>query len=97
MKLARHSNIVFATLTPQQADQLKALGYVVQGGKSVKADVLDVAPPIPVAAVPTYTPEQLIYTAGLEDLRAMMSPLLYGEGFNLAILDTGIRETHDKI
>lgn len=95
VKFARHSGIVFATLTPQQADQLKALGYVVQGGKSVKADVLDVAPPIPVAAVPTYSVQELAWAIGLEELRILTDPPLYGEGFNIAILDTGIRESHD--
>jgi serine protease AprX len=33
----------------------------------------------------------------LEDLRGISKPPLYGEGFNLAIVDSGIRETHEKI
>jgi serine protease AprX len=56
-----------------------------------------VAPPTPIAAAPTYTPEQLITAAGIDAVRALTEPPLYGEGFNLAIVDTGIRETHEKI
>ena len=95
VKAMRHSGIVFATLTEAQAKQLTSLGYKVQSEKVVKADT--VAPPIPIEAAPTYSPAQFFYIARLEELRGITDPPLYGEGFNLAILDTGIRETHDQI
>jgi serine protease AprX len=54
-------------------------------------------PPTPVVGAPTYSPELLVWAAGYEELRALTRPPLYGEGFNLAIVDTGIRETHEKV
>ncbi|KKK45224.1 hypothetical protein LCGC14_3165820, partial [marine sediment metagenome] len=95
VKAMRHSGIVFATLTEAQAKQLASLGYTVQSEKIVKADT--VTPPTPIEATPTYSPAQFLYIAKLEELRNITDPPLYGEGFNLAILDTGIRETHDQM
>ncbi len=95
VKAARHTGIVFATLTEAQAKQLASLGYKVQSEKVVKADTI--APPTPIEATPTYSPAQFLYIAKLEELRNITDPPLYGEGFNLAVLDTGIRETHDQI
>ena len=88
------TGIVFATLTERQVAQLKSQGYVVSPVGQIKATVM---PPAPVAAAPTYSPEQLVWASGLEDLRGITEPPLYGEGFNLAIIDTGIRESHEKI
>lgn len=99
IKEARATGIIFATLTKEQADRLRSMGcHVDQVGK-VGALVMPpiVAPPIPVAAAPTYSPEQLVWATGLEELRAITEPPLYGSGFNLAIIDSGIRETHEKI
>ena len=91
--------IIFATLTREQVDRLKSMGCQVTEVGKVGAAVMPpiVAPPVPVAAAPTYSPEQLVWAAGFEELRPIMRPPLYGEGFNLAIVDSGIRETHTKI
>ncbi len=95
IKEARSTGIIFATLTEEQAAQLKALGGKVEPVGKVNAAVM---PPAPVAGVAVYSPEQLSWLAGLEDLRQKLTkPPLYGEGFNLAIVDTGIRETHERI
>lgn len=90
----RSTGIIFATLTSEQADRLRALGCVVSEVGKVQATVM---PPAPVAGAPTYSPGQLLWAAGLEQLRSISKPPLYGEGFNLAIIDTGIRETHEQI
>jgi len=92
IKEATNTGIIFATLTGEQVDRLRAQGCQVTEVGKVQAPVI--APPVPVAAVPTYTPQQLVQLAGLEPLRGLTTPPLYGEGFNLAIIDSGIRETH---
>ena len=99
IKEARSMGIIFATLTPEQADKLRSLGCQVNQVGEVKAATMPpiVSPPIPVAAAPVYSPEQVLEIVGLDDLRSLMTPALYGDGFNLAIIDSGIRETHEKI
>lgn len=94
VKEAVNIGIVFATLTEAQVARLRALGCTVEKIEKVKPTVIT---PIPVSAAPIYTATQLVWAAGYEDLRAITDPPLYGEGFNLAIIDTGIRETHEKI
>ena len=91
--------IIFATLTETQVAQLKARGCQVTEVGQVTATVMPpiVTPPVPVAAAPVYSPEQLVWAAGIEDLRGISDPPLYGEGINLAIIDSGIRESHEKI
>jgi len=99
IKEARSMGIIFATLTPEQADKLRSLGCQLNQVGEVKAATMPpiVSPPIPVAAAPVYSPEQVLEIVGLDDLRSLMTPALYGDGFNLAIIDSGIRETHEKI
>lgn len=99
IKEASRIGIIFAELTEAQAAKLKAVGCRVNKVGGVKATVSPpvIAPPSPVAAIPTYSAEELVWAAGLEDLRSVTEPPLYGEGFTLAIIGTGIRETHDKI
>ena len=99
IKLSPNTNIIFAALTDEQIARLKSLGCLVARVEKVKSTVMPpvITPPIPVAAVPTYTAEGLILAAGFEDLRTMMRPALYGQGFNAAVIDSGIRETHEKV
>ena len=95
IKEARNAGVIFATLTEAQAVQLRALG-----GKANKVGKVSAAimPPMPIAAVPTYTPEQMSWVAGWEDLRQRyFAPPLYGAGYNLAVVDSGIRETHQMV
>lgn len=99
LRVAVASKQVFCDLDEAGVGKLRTAGHIVTKISGVKADVMPpvIAPPTPVAAAPIYTPEQLIWAAGLEDLRSMTEPPIYGEGINLAIIDTGIRETHQKI
>jgi len=94
IKEARSTRIIFATLTEEQAQRLRSMGCTVSKVGGVKAAVI---PPAPVAGAATYSPEQLVVAAGYEGLRSITRPPLYGEGFTVAILGTGIRETHEKI
>ncbi len=99
IKESRRIGIIFATLRDEQAARLRSLGCRVDQVGKVQATIMPpiVAPPVPVAAAPTYSPEELIYASGLEALRAITDPPLYGEGYTLAIVDTGIRESHERI
>lgn len=94
VKEAHRVGVIFATLTPEQAARLESSGCQIEQVTKVKSPV---APPAPIVAEPTYTPEQLAQAAGMEDLKRVYYPLLCGDGINLAILDTGIRESHDQI
>ena len=88
-------NIIFAHMEPAQADALAAKGY---GVKAVGGITAHVGPPVPVpigAAV--NEPEDLSATLGFNEFRAMVTPALFGKFFNVAILDTGIMKTHEKL
>jgi len=99
IKEARSAGIIFATLTEEQATRLRSQGFTVTEVGEIRTAVMPpvIAPPAPVAAVPTYTASQLIRAAGFEELRGVLVPPLYGEGVNVAVVDTGIRETHEQI
>ena len=92
------TGLIFATLTEEQAEQLRQLGCVVIPVSQIRPAILPpISPPTPVAGVPLYTPEQLVVGAGFDSIRDLAVPPLYGENFNLAIIDSGIRETHQAI
>jgi len=100
IKVASASKQVFCDLDQISAEKLKALGYIINPVGGIKAGILVppvVSPPTPVAGIPIYTPEELSWATGLEDLRTVTEPPLYGEGFNIAIIGTGMRETHNRI
>lgn len=88
------AKITFATLTEAQASDLRKQGFTVSKVENIKTSTIS---PVPVSAEPIYTPEQYLEASGLDVVREMMSPPLYGSGFTIAIIDTGIRETHEKI
>ena len=87
LKESRATGMVFANLSEVQAAQLRAQGYVVNPVARVKADVM---PPAPVIGVPTYSPEELVWAIGFEELRGLTEPPLYGEGFNLVVTPIGV-------
>ncbi len=90
--------IIFASLTSTQVVKLKAFGCAVEQMGEVKAAVLPPTPvPAPEEVEPTYSPQQLSFTVGLEDFRALFDPPLYGAGVNVAVVDSGVRESHDQI
>jgi len=99
LKVASASKQIFCELDAAGVAKLRTAGCIVNKVGGVKADVMPpiVTPPTPIAAAPVYSPGELAWDIGLEDLRSLTEPPLYGEGMNLAIIGTGIRETHRKI
>lgn len=94
IKETRATGIIFASLTEAQAAQLRASGYQVSPVGQVRAVI---GPPVPVGAVPRYSPYELVWSSGINEIRKMTSPPLYGLGLNLALIDSGIRETHSQL
>ena len=94
LRTALASKQVFCDLDMATVDKLKARGCIVSKVGGIKAAIM---PPVPVTAAPVYSPSQLIEIARVEEVRRLTSPPLYGSGVNLAIVDTGIRETHEQL
>ncbi len=94
VKSTKSGSVVFANLSQAQIDKLAAQGCSVHPVAKVKADV---TVPVPKAGVPIYSPQELVFAAGFEDIRNLMTPPLYGGGMNVAIIGTGIRSTHESI
>ncbi len=94
IKEAKSAKMVFAELTETQAQQLARQGCRVSQVGGVRMAVM---PPLPIAASPAYTPQELLWALGIDDVRSLTVPPLYGAGINVAVIDTGIRETHDQV
>jgi len=99
LRVASASKQIFCDLSDEGVAKLRAIQCSVNKVGGVKAVVMPpvITPPTPVAAIPTYSPEELVWAAGLDDLRGLTEPPLFGEGLCLAIIDTGILESHEKI
>ena len=101
MRVALASKQVFCDLNEDQAKNLRSKGFKVTAIRRVITDSLDtigaVTPPTPQAGRPIYTTDDLLALAGLDQLKYLFTPPPDGEGYNLAIIDTGIRETHEAI
>ncbi len=99
LRVAPASKQVFCDLEPAAIDKLRAAGCIVSKVGGVKAAVMPpvVTPPTPVAAVPTYTPAEVLTLVGFEELRQLFTPAIYGEGFNVAVIDSGILESHELV
>jgi len=98
IKVAGHSGIIFANLDDAQAARLKSQGCAVNAIGRVKAAVFPpVAPPTPILGVPKYTPSDVIGIFDFDDLRDTTDPPLYGTNCTIAIIDTGIRKTHELL
>ena len=100
--------LIFATLSEAAVIKLINEGCTVVQVKSVQlsdaeptgrvpSSVFVPRPIEPIVAGPVYTPSQLFEFGGYEDLRSVTDPPLYGENINVALLDTGIRSTHERV
>lgn len=95
-KEAHHIGITFINLTDKQARELSEKGYRINKVDNVTTGVL---PPAPAPVVPglLYKPSELSWASGLENLRTLWTPPLYGNGVRVAVLDTGIRASHELL
>ena len=90
--------IAFADLDEDQVAKLRMAGFSV---KSVNKDsfktqqIITPEPQTPGKAI--YTAADLLNLVGAEDLRNITAPPAYGENMTIAMLDTGIRKTHENI
>ena len=99
IKETHKTGIVFATMSLTAARRLEDLGFVVCEVKKVSTTYATptVSPPTPIEAEPIYTPSDLATAAGFDQLRLITDPPLFGKAINVAVIDTGIRETHADI
>jgi serine protease AprX len=94
LKSGKAIAMIFANLTEEQAARMKQDGVVL----SLVGDVSTVVHPvIPIPGISVYSPSQLFDYIGLASLRTITNPPLFGKNLNVAIIDTGIRSTHQKV
>lgn len=96
VKEAPGTGIIFAELNEAGVALLESLGVRVKKVGEVKPG--DIAPPTPIPVEEGYSPLDMMAAIGFtEEWRGVIEPPLYGEGFGVAILDSGVRETHELI
>jgi len=88
------TGVMFADLSPTQVARLKSDGATVNKVGKTKAGI---SPPVQVSSVPSYTPTQLAELIGVMDVQGLTIPPLYGQSIFVAVLDTGIRESHEQM
>lgn len=89
------TGVTFASLTDDQVEELKGIGAIVVPVQAVEAEVSITRPEV--KGRESYAPEELASLAGIDSLRSMTSPGLNGFGVNIAVIDTGVRETHELV
>lgn len=94
VKQALITKIVFADMTESQASRLRNLGYSVEKVDKMAPSIIA---PRPIRSNPTYSLEQLANLIGIDALRFVARPPVCGQGQTVAILDSGIRETHELV
>ncbi len=100
VKAAQAIGIIFTELDEAGVSLLKSQGALVKKVGEVKPDVMmpPIAPPLPIPGEEGYSPLVLMSALGFtEEWREILVPPLYGEHFGIAIIDSGIRETHELI
>lgn len=94
VKVLKRTGVIFAEMENHQVEVLKSQGCTVERIQKVGANV---TMPQPRVGAELYTPQQLSQMAGFDDLRGITYPPLYGTGMNVAVIDTGVRETHEQV
>jgi serine protease AprX len=97
IKSGKALQMSFADLTDENVALLKKHGYVVKEIKEVSVHPSDVGPIVPIPGVSIYTPTQLFDLVGVASLLNLTNPPLYGANMTIALIDTGVRETHIKV
>jgi len=94
--------VVYADLTADQVKALEKSGHAVAAVASISAHVgveQIAPPPMPpiVPMGPVLTPAEIVEAAGFDAFWTMCNPPLVGKWFNIAIIDTGMRKTHEAV
>ncbi len=99
VKEASRTGIIFADIDEAGVALLESIGARVKKVGEVKSsDFADVTPPAPILEETGYSPLDLMNALGFtDDWRHIIEPPLYGEGFAVAVLDSGIRSTHEML
>jgi len=97
IQVAKYSGIVFADLEEVEADNLRNSGCIVELVEKITTDTIAPPEPQPISLQPLVTPVSVLEITGFEKLRGLTDPPLYGGGMKVAIVDTGIRETHEQL
>lgn len=92
---ARRCGIIFCDLTDFQAISLAQKGLAVHKIGKISAKEVAVPRKVEPYGEEPLTGAELSGKLGLDELRQVVSPPLLGEGYYMAILDTGIRATHE--
>lgn len=93
--LAQHSKIIFCDLSSEQVRDLRSRGISLKPVCKVHTTPI-VAPPEPApTGVEPFTLYNMSLSAAIWEARHAFDPPLAGKGYHLAILDTGIRKTHE--
>jgi len=90
------AGVTFADLTPAQIEALQRNGYSIQQVRQVSVQQVTTPPPPPAEVTPEITVAGMFEVARYAELVEALNPPAFGlgEGITIALLDTGIRETH---
>jgi len=87
---------IFATLNDAAITRLKSIGCTITLVKRITPDA-DIIPPLDAVGTASYTSQDLLDLLGLNSFKFSTTPALLGDGFVVAVIDTGIRATHVMI
>lgn len=92
---ANVSRQVFVSLTDSMAAKLKRRGLTVTCVQRVHSAV--VSAPRQIVGTAEFSPGDMLDLLGLNSFKLSVTPPLSGSGFNVAVIGTGIRSTHQLI
>ena len=99
VRIASNIGFIFASfVNDDQVTKLRSLGCIIKPVGQVKALVTsEITVPTPLAGEALYTPQDILDLLGIEEMRSISDPPLYGANCTIAIVDTGIRGTHKLV
>lgn len=101
IKEMKSVGIIFADLTTEQVHIMREKGFIVDTIDQISTTRTvtpgDISVPNPITGVATYTPQDLLRLLGVDSARNITTPPLYGDGINIAVIGTGIRQSHQML
>jgi len=89
------SGQLFVSLTGSMVSMLRRSGLTVTQVQKVLPAVVTV--PRPIVGTAEFTPGDLLDLLGLNSFKFSIDPPLSGDGYSVAVIDTGIRSTHQLL